>query len=133
MDTFYCGNCGAEVESSSKKCPNCGVEFDGGTEEMIEAPVTRPVLTFGDKVSKTVLGLETVANIIKVLSIIAAILVLVAGLINASEVEEGGGLVFLYYGLTALVLGLNAYVSYLIFNWLSHMLNCVYQLTKKKK
>ena len=129
---FYCGNCGKVIDSDDASCPHCGAFFDEGDTKEIRA-IAPPAITFDTKVKNTVLGLEKVANAIKILSIIAAILVFIGGMILASEAEYGSGEIFLAYLIYTLLLIGNAYVSYLIFNWLSHTLNCLYQITKKKK
>ena len=131
METFFCGNCGEEVASTAKVCPNCGARFE--KEEISSSVIVSREVSFDTKVKKTVLGLEKIADVIKILSIIAAVLVFFGGIIIASEYEEGGGAVFFVYTIYTVVLLCNAYISYAVFNWLSHMLNCVYQLTKKKK
>lgn len=129
---FYCGNCGKAIDNDAVSCPYCGAFFDEGETTEIRA-IAKPEVTFDTKVEKTVLGLEKVANVIKVLSIIAAILVLVGGIIGASEAEIDGGEIFLTCLIWSVVLLGNAYISYLMFNWLSHSLNCLYQITKRKK
>ena len=132
MEKFYCGTCGEEVNASEKKCPSCGVEFAKEVSDDSDI-IVHSELTFDDKVKNTVLGLEKVANVLKTLSIFAAIILFLIGLILSSEAEEGGGVVFVVYTIYSAILLANAYISYLIFNWFSHMLNCVYQISKKKK
>ena len=129
---FYCGNCGKAIDEGAVSCPYCGAVFDEEEVTEIEA-IAKPAPTFSTKVERTVLGLERVADVIKILSIIAAILVFFGGMIVASDAEYDGGTIFLAYLIYTIILLLNAYVSYHIFNWLSHTLNCLYQLTKKKK
>lgn len=128
MEKFYCANCNAEVDASANVCPKCGSYFDSEPEVIVSQTVT-----FDDKVKKTVLGLERVADAIKILSIIAAVIVFIVGVVAAGDSEEHSGTILLVYSIYTLLLAANAYISYLVFNWLSHMLNCTYQLTKKKK
>ena len=129
---FYCGNCGKTVDDGVSSCPHCGAYFDDGETTEIRA-IAKPQVTFDTKVEKTVLGLEKVASVIKVLSIIAAVLVFFGGMISASEVEYGGDEIFITCLIYSILLLGNAYISYLMFNWLSHTLNCLYQITKRKK
>ena len=129
---FYCGNCGKVIDDGAVSCPHCGALFDEEETTEIRA-ISKPTLTFDAKVERTVLGLEKVANAIRILSIIAAVLVFFGGMISASEAEFGGDEIFISCLIYSILLLGNAYVSYLMFNWLSHTLNCLYQITKRKK
>lgn len=130
-EKVYCGNCNKEISASETKCPFCGAIFEE-TVYNEQGVIAKPEVTFDSKVSRTVLGLEKAATILSIVYIVCAAIIFIFGSIGASEAEYDGGGIFLviliYTGIALLL----AYISNLVFNWLSHTLNCLYQLTKKK-
>ena len=118
MSKIYCDRCGAEVKKNDDYCDNCGLSFvdDNKKENKL------------DDVQKTIDGLSTLGDIIKVLLIIAAVILFIMAILQFNHENESIGVslvvdALIFFGLS--------FVCPLTFYWLSYILDDIHAIRKK--
>ena len=121
---FYCGECGKELTGDFTTCPECG---------KLEKIVDSPNICFNKKVKNNVGNLEGIGNFVRIISNIAAIVLVLFGLYISIKAETDGVLIFVFYVLYAAIAWFSGFVSSNIFYFLSNTLRCLYKQTKTSK